>query len=100
MKSGEICDALGTYTFPKASMKFFESFCRQLINQRKQSSEGRTSDFINLMLKSEISENEKSSATRTRFEKCIGPDPLVRSALILCHVHYFGNVEMNLEVEE
>lgn len=65
---GEICDALGTYTFPKSSMNFFEKFCRQFISQRKESSEGRTSDFMNLMLKSEISENEKSSATRGMSE--------------------------------
>ena len=49
-------------------MIYFEKFCRQLIKQRRESSEGRTSDFINLMLKSEIKENEKSSATRSRFE--------------------------------
>ena len=49
-------------------MNYFEKFCRQLINQRRESSEGRTSDFINLMLKSEISENEKSTATRSRFK--------------------------------
>ena len=49
-------------------MNYFENFCRQFIRQRKESSEGRTSDFMNLMLKSEISPNEKSSATRSRFE--------------------------------
>ena len=54
-------------------MNFFEKFCRQFISQRKESSEGRTSDFMNLMLKSEISENEKSSATRWRF-KLRSPD--------------------------
>ena len=39
-----------------------------MINQRKKSSEGRKSDFINLMLKSEITESEKSSATRSRLQ--------------------------------
>ena len=53
-------------------MNFFEKFCRQFISQRKESGEGRTSDFMNLMLKSEISENEKSSATRSRFEQVLG----------------------------
>ena len=53
-------------------MNYFEKFCRQFISQRKESSEGRTSDFMNLMLKSEISENEKSSATRWRFKQVLG----------------------------
>ena len=49
-------------------MIFFEKFCRQLLNRRRESKDGRTSDFINIMLKSQILEGEKSTATRSRLK--------------------------------
>ena len=44
-------DALGLTVLESKSMKFFDDFCRGLLNQRKQDAGGRASDFLNLMRK-------------------------------------------------
>ena len=44
-------DALGLSVLESKSMKFFDDFCRGLLNQRKKDAGGRASDFLNLMCK-------------------------------------------------
>ena len=86
---GEMMDTFGFSVYPKKSIEYFEKFCRQILrvvfvkdnlwiisismmfnqsktyqSQRKEIKEGRTSDFINLMLNAQIDENEKISSTK------------------------------------
>jgi len=61
---GEMMDAFGLSVYPKKSIEYFEKFCRQILSQRKEIKEGRTSDFINLMLNAQIDESDKISSTK------------------------------------
>jgi len=61
---GNIMDALGVTSFDTRCLNFFEKFCRDVLNQRKQNKGGRGKDFLNLMLNSEITEKEAIDATK------------------------------------
>jgi len=58
---GELMDMMGVNVLDSKCAKFFENFCGQLLHQRKSVAGGRTNDFLNLMIKNEISDTTGAS---------------------------------------